>query len=192
MESIIPVMKRFFDIVAALLLIPVALPVSLIAMLALGLEMRTNPLFAQTRIGRNSVPFVMYKLRTMYPETAQVASHEVNSSQVSRFGRIVRKVKVDELPQIWNVLIGQMSFVGPRPCLPTQEELIAFRKREGVDRLLPGITGVSQLDDIDMSEPERLAKSDARYLEGWSLGTDLSIFLRTFTGGGSGDAIGKR
>jgi lipopolysaccharide/colanic/teichoic acid biosynthesis glycosyltransferase len=176
------------DIAIALALLIPAAVLSLVAMIFLFAEMRANPLFRQTRVGRHKRPFTILKLRTMRPDTADAASHEVQTSQITRTGRIVRRIKFDELPQIFNVLAGQMSFVGPRPCLPIQRELIEERDRLGVYQLRPGITGPAQLAGIDMSEPRRLAMADRAYLAPWSAARDLAILARTFLGRGSGDA----
>lgn len=181
-------MKRLFDIILALTLLPLALPISLGAMLVLALEFRANPLFTQTRVGRHKQPFTIYKLRTMKPDTLDAASHEVKPGQITRAGRVIRRIKFDELPQIINVLRGDMSFVGPRPCLPMQEELVSERERRGIYDLRPGITGPAQLAGIDMSSPTRLAEADEGYKGKWSLMRDISILARTFLGMGSGDA----
>jgi lipopolysaccharide/colanic/teichoic acid biosynthesis glycosyltransferase len=181
-------MKRLLDIILALILLPLALPISLGAMVVLAIEIGANPIFTQTRVGRHKRPFTIYKLRTMKSDTRDAASHEVKPGQITRVGRVIRRVKFDELPQIINVLMGDMSFVGPRPCLPIQEELVSERERRGIYELRPGITGPAQLAGIDMSEPARLAKADEAYKSGWSLTRDISILMRTFLGMGSGDA----
>jgi O-antigen biosynthesis protein WbqP len=125
----------------------------------------------------------------MYVDTPSVPTHDVKASHVTRVGRFLRRTKLDELPQLWNVLKGEMSFVGPRPCLPSQAELIEERLKRGVLALRPGITGISQIRGIDMSTPALLAESDADYLEKQSLAFDLRILLHTALGGGSGDRI---
>ncbi|NTZ43417.1 sugar transferase [Altererythrobacter sp. SALINAS58] len=180
-------MKRTFDILIGIGLLPLAAPLCLIAMIVLGIEMRANPLFLQTRVGRYRQPFTILKLRTMRPGTEHVASHEIKSCQITRMGGLVRRSKIDELPQILNVLKGDMSFVGPRPCLQSQSELVSEREQRGVFALRPGITGPAQLAGIDMSQPRRLAKADAAYLEGWSLTQDIKMVFHTFLGKGSGD-----
>jgi lipopolysaccharide/colanic/teichoic acid biosynthesis glycosyltransferase len=124
--------------------------------------------------------------------TPDRASHEVGASTITRSGRFLRRTKVDELPQLWNVILGDMSLVGPRPCLPSQRELIDEREKLGVLRLLPGITGIGQLAGLDMSDPVALAHADAAYLAPWSLGRDLDLLIRTAVGGGSGDAAVTR
>ncbi len=103
----------------------------------------------------------------------------------------MRRTKVDELPQIWSVIRGDMSFVGPRPCLPSQTELVRERQSLGVFDVLPGITGPAQLAGIDMSMPTRLAEMDAAYARNVSLWNDVTLIFATALGRGSGDAVGK-
>ncbi|TIV91988.1 MAG: sugar transferase, partial [Mesorhizobium sp.] len=98
---------------------------------------------------------------------------------VTAVGKVLRATKVDELPQLWNVLEGEMSLVGPRPCLPTQTELIGHRQRLGVLAALPGMTGLAQIKGIDMSDPKLCAETDAAYLKAASIGFDLRILLGT-------------
>ncbi len=140
-------------------------------------------------MGRHGQPFTCYKLRTMRQGTANVATHEMSSSAVTSLGESLRRYKLDELPQLWNVLRGDMSFVGPRPCLPVQREVIAEREKRGVLALRPGITGLAQVNDIDMSTPVRLAEADAEYLATRSFVGDLVLILRTVTGSGQGDRV---
>ncbi len=147
-------------------------------------------LFAQTRVGRNGQPFRFYKLRTMYAGTASVPTHEVAGARITPVGRLLRHSKLDELPQLWNVLRGEMSLVGPRPCLPRQAELVSERRRRGVLQMRPGITGLAQIRGIDMSNPERLAENDAEYLHLASLRLDIEILFRTFfSAAGRGDRV---
>ncbi len=145
--------------------------------------------FAQQRVGQSGRPFTCYKFRTMKIGTPQAGTHEVSASTVTGFGRFLRKTKLDELPQAWNLLLNEVSLVGPRPCLPVQAELVERRRRAGVLSIKPGITGLAQIENIDMSDPARLVKWDARYLALRSLLLDLKIILRTATGGGQGDRI---
>jgi len=130
----------------------------------------------------------MLKLRTMASGTGDRPSHQVGIAHVTRVGRILRKLKLDELPQLWNVLLGQMSLVGPRPCLPSQHELIAARAERGLFRLRPGVTGPAQLLGVDMSDPVRLAQTEAEYFRSSTLSGDLKILMRTAIGAGRGDA----
>lgn len=183
--------KRAFDFVLALFALLPALLISAMLAIPIWIETRANPLFIQTRVGRNRKPFPLVKLRTMRPDTQHRASHEIGASQITSTGRMLRKTKLDELPQIWNVLLGEMSFVGPRPCLPSQQELIAERERLGVHVLRPGITGPAQVAGLDMSTPARLAIADAAYLGRWSLSRDIRLMLLTAFGGGRGDAADR-
>jgi O-antigen biosynthesis protein WbqP len=125
----------------------------------------------------------------MYADTRDAPSHETAASAVTPAGRWLRRSKLDELPQLWNVLRGEMSFVGPRPCLPSQVELVAARRARGLYAIRPGITGVAQVAGLDMSDPQRLAAADAEYLETMSLRTDLRLMLMTAFGAGKGDRV---
>jgi lipopolysaccharide/colanic/teichoic acid biosynthesis glycosyltransferase len=146
-------------------------------------------IFAQERVGRNGTIFTCYKFRTMHLGTVQAATNLVSAAAVTPLGRTLRKTKLDELPQVWNILRNEISLVGPRPCLPVQDELVEARRRRGVLRLKPGISGLAQINDIDMSDPQKLARWDARYMALQSLLLDLKIALATAKGGGRGDRI---
>lgn len=180
--------KRALDIALALALLPFAMPVLAIAALAVRLDSPGPAFFRQERVGRHRKPFRLLKIRTMTVGTPQAASHEVGAAQVTRVGAFLRRSKIDELPQIFAVLAGDMSFVGPRPCLAVQEELVAERDRRGVYEALPGITGPAQVAGVDMSTPVELAEIDARYVRERSLPGDIALIVRTALGGGSGDA----
>lgn len=180
--------KRIFDLLIALLLLVPAAVACAIAALMIWMDDRANPFFIQQRLGREGRRFRLVKLRTMRIGTGDRPSHETTRTSITRTGAILRRTKLDELPQLWNVLCGDMSFIGPRPGLPSQTELAESRKRHGVDRLLPGITGPSQVQGLDMSVPQRLAEVDATYIGEWSLKRDLVLLVRTALGGGRGDA----
>jgi O-antigen biosynthesis protein WbqP len=150
------------------------------------------PLFRQDRVGRHQQPFVLVKFRTMRPDTASVATHLADSSAVTPFGRFLRRTKLDELPQLWNVLRGEMSMVGPRPCLFNQEELIAERAARGVFDVRPGITGLAQIQGIDMSTPELLARTDAEMLQSLNVFQYLHYIFLTFLGKGTGDRVREK
>lgn len=182
-------MKRFFDFVFALFLGVLLLPVMLVAGLIVRLTSPGPALFAQTRLGRHKAPFTLYKFRTMHVDTPDLATHEVGKSAVTRVGAFLRKTKLDELPQLINVLRGEMSFVGPRPCLPSQTELIAAREAHGVWEALPGITGLAQVNGLAMDEPDRLAEMDGRYLKTRSFAGDLKLMAQTALGSGQGDQV---
>lgn len=182
------ILKRAFDLILALLLSPLALVVCLIVAVPVAIECKASPFFLQRRLGKFERHFWLLKLRTMHVSTPNRASHEVGSHTVLRSGRLLRRIKIDELPQLWNVLTGAMSFVGPRPGLPSQSELTAERRLRGVYKLRPGITGPAQIRGIDMSTPAQLAEIDSSYAGPWSLRRDLRIILATACGSGSGDA----
>ncbi len=181
-------MIRFLDVVlAAMGLIAAAPLMGVIAVI--GYFDTGAPLFRQVRVGRHQKPFVLYKFRTMRMEAPQVATHEADASLVTSWGRFLRSTKLDELPQLWNVLNGYMSLVGPRPCLPTQTELIAERQRLGVFDARPGITGLAQLQGIDMSTPRLLAETDADMLQRLDTWTYFRYLILTLLGKGGGDRI---
>lgn len=181
-------MIRSIDIFLSLMGLLVGLPVFLLITLV-GLFDTGSPIFRQQRVGRNQKPFTLVKFRTMRPDTASVASHLASADAITDFGHFLRRTKLDELPQLWNVLKGEMSLVGPRPCLFNQEELITERKRRGVLDARPGITGLAQVNHIDMSTPELLAELDMRMLESLTLGAYLKYIFLTLTGKGAGDRV---
>jgi lipopolysaccharide/colanic/teichoic acid biosynthesis glycosyltransferase len=150
-----------------------------IAWIAVKLGSPGPGLFAQPRVGKNERVFTCYKFRTMRTGTPQAGTHEVPTTHITPVGRLLRRTKIDELPQIWNVARGEMSLVGPRPCLPNQVDLIGWRRKFGVFRCRPGITGLAQVQGVDMSEPERLARLDARYCALRSLFTDIRLAVVT-------------
>jgi O-antigen biosynthesis protein WbqP len=182
-------MKRILDITLALALaFPFAL-ISIPIVIAVRLDSAGPALFKQRRLGRNGRTFTVLKWRTMATDTGDLPSHEASRSKITHIGSVLRRTKLDELPQVWNVLTGDMSFVGPRPSLPSQTELIAARERLGVHRLRPGITGISQLAGLDMSDPERLAQMDSVYLHRNGVLVDLEIIVKTALNRGGGDAV---
>lgn len=148
-----------------------------------------SPIFRQERVGKNKKPFTLIKFRTMSVDTASVASHLASSASITSMGGFLRKTKLDELPQLWNVLKGEMSLVGPRPGLFNQLELMAARDEAGVFKVCPGITGLAQVSDIDMSTPELLSKTDAKMIEEMSLANYFRFIFQTVVGKGSGDRV---
>ncbi len=179
---------RVLDFTFALCGLVFGLPV-LLAIYVLGLFDTGSPLFLQERVGRNKKPFTLVKFRTMKVDTASVASHLASSASITRMGGFLRKTKLDELPQLWNVLKGEMSLVGPRPNLYNQEELIAERDALGVYAVRPGITGLAQVNEIDMSTPQLLAETDAKMIRELSLGNYFKFIVQTVTGKGAGDRV---
>jgi O-antigen biosynthesis protein WbqP len=179
-------MKRAFDISACVLLLLFAGPVLLLIIVAIRLQSPGRAIFAQVRVGKDGRLFTCYKLRTMYAGTANVPTHQVEASSVTGLGKHLRRFKIDELPQLCNVLTGDMSLVGPRPCLPSQTELLEARRRLGVLEVRPGITGLAQVSNVDMSYPHRLAEIDARYVRTQSIGKDFKLIWATVRGSGIG------
>ncbi len=183
-------MIRSLDLFISLLGLIVLLPIMVI-IFAFTYIFTGPPLFTQTRVGINKTPFTLIKFRTMRPQAASVVSHLSDSSDITKFGRFLRKMKLDELPQLWNVLKGEMSVVGPRPGLPVQSELIKKRSLFGVYSVKPGITGLAQIKCIDMSTPDLLAKLDKEMIETMSVKNYFKYIFLTFLGRGHGDAIKK-
>jgi len=179
---------RVFDIILSALGLILASPL-LVVLTVLGWFDTRSPFFRQTRVGRDQKPFTLLKFRTMQPGTAHVATHLAEASAITPLGRFLRRTKLDELPQLWNVLKGEMSLVGPRPCLFSQEELVAAREALGVFRARPGITGRAQVNGIDMSTPDLLAATDARMLASLGARAYFRYILRTLGGHGFGDRV---
>lgn len=177
-------MNRALELIVASAGLIVTSPFLLVAMILIKLDTPGPATLTQTRVGRHETPFPCHKLRTMRQGTATLPTHLVGAAQITRIGGFLRRTKLDELPQLLNIIRGEMSFVGPRPCLPTQAELIEERRRRGVFAVRPGLTGLAQVQNIDMSDPPRLAEVDAGYIATRSFGGDLQIIFRTFFGGG--------
>ncbi|MBF39164.1 sugar transferase [Idiomarina sp. UBA4520] len=181
-------MIRLLDFILSLIGLVVGLPI-LVLLTLIGLFDTGSPLFRQERVGKYKRPFILVKFRTMKKDTASVASHLANASSITKFGRFLRRTKLDELPQLWNVLKGEMSLVGPRPGLFNQEELTKVRESRGVFNVRPGITGLAQVNEIDMSAPELLAETDRKMIETMNVKNYFKYILMTVTGKGSGDRI---
>jgi O-antigen biosynthesis protein WbqP len=174
--------KRATDVVAAIVLLLVLSPVMIAIAVAIRLDSKGPALFRQRRAGRGASQFTIYKFRTMPIGTPDLASHLLagHERQVTRVGRVLRRTSLDELPQLLNVLAGDMSLVGPRPALFNQSDLIAMRQQAHVDLLRPGVTGLAQVEGRDELDLEEKVSWDRRYLETCSLRTDLGIVARTF------------
>lgn len=181
-------MIRLFDVVFSFVGLLVSSPL-LVLISIIGLFDTGSPIFMQERVGRDKKPFVLVKFRTMKVGTASVATHLASSTSITAFGRFLRRTKLDELPQLWNVLKGEMSLVGPRPCLYSQIELIGERDKRGVFAARPGITGLAQINNIDMSTPELLSITDAQMLCDMSLVKYFVYIGQTILGGGQGDKV---
>lgn len=181
-------MIRLFDVLFSAVGLILGAPL-LLLLTFIGLLDTGSPLFRQIRVGRDQKPFTLWKFRTMRRDTASVATHLASRSSITRFGHFLRRTKLDELPQLWNVLKGEMSLVGPRPGLFNQEELTRERALREVFKVRPGITGLAQISEIDMSTPELLAETDQRMLQHLTLRAYFKYILLTISGKGAGDRI---
>ena len=183
-------MTRIFDIFFSFLGLLILSPLILF-LLIIGLFDTGSPLYRQKRVGVNLIPFDLLKFRSMHVDTQAVATHLVQVSAITKWGSILRKSKLDELPQLFNVLIGDMSFVGPRPNLFNQLELIEERTKRGVYSIRPGITGLAQIHKIDMSTPQLLAETDAKMIDHLNVWYYFKYIFLTAFGKGFGDRVRK-
>lgn len=183
-------MIRIFDFLFSFFGLLLLSPV-LLVLYVIGLFDTGSPIFKQKRVGINKKPFYLYKFRTMNVNAKQVATHLANTSEITKFGAFLRTTKLDELPQLLNVLLGDMSLVGPRPNLYNQLELIEEREKRGVYNAVPGITGLAQINEIDMSTPKELAIKDAEMIEDFQLKHYFKYILATIGGKGQGDRVSK-
>jgi len=181
-------MIRLLDVLFSLLGLVCGSPV-LVLLTLVGYFDTGSPIFRQERVGKHQKPFTLVKFRTMAVNTESVATHLASSASITRFGQFLRKTKFDELPQLWNVLKGDMSLVGPRPGLFNQEELTSERAKRGIYKARPGITGLAQVSQIDMSTPKLLAETDQKMLKNLTLADYFRYILMTVVGKGSGDRV---
>jgi O-antigen biosynthesis protein WbqP len=184
-------MLRLCDVVIALCGLIVSAPL-LLVLWVVGMLDTGSPIFRQQRVGKGKSLFTLVKFRTMRTDTASVASHLADAASVTPYGALLRRTKLDELPQLWNVLRGEMSLVGPRPCLPSQHELVHAREILGVFDVQPGVTGLAQVSGIDMSTPQLLAETDAKMVASLNLRTYFRLVFSTLVGRGGGDQIRPR
>ena len=181
-SSFYPLAKRAFDIILALVLVPAVLPVALLVALAVKLTSRGPTLYWSQRVGAGRRLFAMPKFRSMHVGTPAVATHLLKDarSTLTPIGSFLRATSLDEIPQLWSVLKGDMSFVGPRPALFNQDDLMALRDLAGVSALVPGITGWAQVNGRDeLPIPDKVA-IETEYLHARSLTMDLRILALTF------------
>jgi lipopolysaccharide/colanic/teichoic acid biosynthesis glycosyltransferase len=185
-------LKRFIDLGFAFAVIVLLWWLLILIWVWVKLQSPGPGIFSQVRVGKGGREFTCYKFRTMKVDTVQAATHEVQQSSVTNLGAFLRKSKLDELPQVLNIIMNQISLVGPRPCLPRQTELIEARRTNGSLNLKPGISGLGQVNKVDMSEPQRLAELDYRYGQLQSIILDIKIIVATALGRGGGDNVAKR
>lgn len=174
--------KRAFDIVVSFLMIVVLSPLLLVLAMVSAIDTKGCPLFTQTRMGRNNQPFKMLKFRTMNSSApANVATHKLRDAQrfISPVGEVLRKFSLDELPQLFNILKGDMSFVGPRPVVLSEKDLISLRVRNGACTVRPGLTGWSQIHGRDNLPIRQKAELDGYYAQNQSVELEASILFKT-------------
>ncbi|MEZ6854233.1 hybrid nucleoside-diphosphate sugar epimerase/sugar transferase [Halodesulfovibrio aestuarii] len=181
-------MLRFFDVFFSVAGLVILWPLLLIITI-LGLIDTGSPFFLQERVGKGKKPFTLIKFRTMKKNTESVASHLVSAASITPLGKFLRKSKIDELPQLINVVRGEMSLVGPRPNLFNQKELMYEREVRGVYDVLPGITGLAQINNIDMSTPGYLAETDSKMIRCLTISNYFKYVIKTAFGKGAGDVV---
>ena len=174
-------LKRGFDFVVGLLLLPISIIPMLMVALGVRVTSKGSALYWSDRVGRGNVIFKMPKFRTMRSETPAVATHLMSDpdAYLSPIGRFLRRTSLDELPQLFSILKGDMSFVGPRPALFNQDDLIALRADQGVDKLMPGLTGWAQVNGRDELPITNKVALDVEYMEKQSIWFDLKILWLT-------------
>ena len=181
-------MIRFFDLLISFLGLILLSPLLLLITIIIYFENK-SPFFLQKRVGKSLKIFTLIKFRTMALDTLDTPSHLLKKAKITKLGIFLRKYKIDELPQLFNVLRGEMSIVGPRPSLPTQIDLIKSRKNYGLFNVKPGITGLAQIKGIDMSDPLLLAKTDYEMVFNFNPIKYFFFIFFTLIGFGSGDKV---
>ncbi len=174
-------MKRAFDFTVSLILIIILFPLFLLISLIVLIDAGSPVIFRQYRVGKDNKLFYIYKFRTMRRGVRNVATAELKDSEkyITKSGRFLRKTSLDELPQLVNVLLGDMSFVGPRPLIPEEKEIRALRKKYNVYSVRPGITGWAQINGRDSLTIEEKALFDKEYIDKQSIGFDIKILIKT-------------
>lgn len=178
-----PKIKRVLDVVLSVAILIGAWPFMLIAAIAIKVEDPKGPvIFKQIRVGKDKKPFKIYKFRSMWTETPDVPTHLLSDPNqfITKTGAFLRKTSIDEIPQLVNILRGDMSFVGPRPSLFSQEDLIGERDKLNVHRVRPGLTGLAQVNGRDELPIPVKAAYDGEYVEKMSFKLDVKLFFRTF------------
>jgi O-antigen biosynthesis protein WbqP len=172
-------LKRIFDILFSLFLLVCLLPIFLMISVIIFIQDGGPPILRQDRIGKNGMVFRFYKFRSMPLNTPNVESKDTHKLQITPFGKFIRRTSLDELPQFYNVLKGDMSFIGPRPPIPSQTELIELRRINGALKLRPGLTGWAQVNSFEGMSVSGKAKFDGEYASNISFGMEVLILLKT-------------
>ncbi len=174
-------MKRIFDFTVSLVLLIILTPALLFISLIIAIDSGRPVIYKQYRVGRDNKLFYIYKFRTMKNNTRLAATSDLTEADdcITKSGKFLRKTSLDELPQFFNVLKGDMSFVGPRPLIPEEKEIRRLRKKYNVYSVRPGITGLAQINGRDMISAEEKALFDKEYVDKQSLALDIKILFRT-------------
>jgi len=171
-------MIRCFDILSSLIGLIFLSPL-LIFVFFIGLFENGSPLFIQKRVGQKLKSFSLIKFRTMPVGVRSAGTHLIKNIKLSFFGKFLRRTKIDEIPQLLNVFLGDMSLVGPRPCLFNQRKLISERKKRGIFKVRPGITGLAQISGISMKTPTLLSKTDQKMIKNMNLYNYFYFIFKT-------------
>jgi len=180
--NIYNISKRIIDFVGALCGIVVLSPIFIITSILIKVESRGSIIFKQIRVGKDSKPFYIYKFRSMKTDTPNMATNDLKNPEnyITRVGKFIRKTSIDELPQLFNILKGDMSIVGPRPVIEKEYDLLQLRRECYVDKIKPGVTGWAQINGRDNLDAEEKVKYDKEYLYNRSIKFDIYILLKTF------------
>ena len=169
---------RALDLAISILALTALFPI-VVLLTCLGTMVFGSPFFLQKRVGQWGQVFIIFKLRTLPISTQSVPTHELNHAEITGYGRFLRRSKLDEVPQLLNVILGQMSLVGPRPCLPSQTAIIRLRESSAVLASKPGITGLAQLHNVHMEFPQEVVELDKKMQSKMNVGFYLQILLTT-------------
>lgn len=173
--------KRSLDLITGIVAVVALSPILAVTALAIKLEDRGSALFRQKRVGAGGSEFTMLKFRSMPIDTPNLPSDAIGSVAITRTGRIIRRLNVDELPQLFNIVRGDMSIVGPRPALASQFDVITERTQNGAQALRPGLTGLAQVNSYDGMSPIDKARFDGKYAERVTFDIDVRLILKTFS-----------
>lgn len=173
--------KRLLDVILATITLVILGPLLLLIAILIKAEDGGQVIFRQRRVGRSQRPFVLLKFRSMRENVGDLPSNAATGLPITRIGRVLRRTNLDEVPQLINIMRGDMSIVGPRPALSSQDELISRRSASGADQVRPGLTGLAQVTSYDGMSVEEKAIRDAQYVSSISFVTDISIIWRTLS-----------